>query len=128
MTLNAGLACTFRLPKSPRAGPTSPALVRRRPVRRRTWTPSWQCPPLRRLLDRIRRCSPLDLPLIPFQFQNYNSTNSMKGDHDKKFCPDTPSVTFTQYALLRRMQAEVTIQGFQLPAPNEGQMKVIENP
>ena len=72
--------------------------------------------------------APLDLTLIPFQFQNYNSTNSMKGDHDKKFCPDTPSVTFTQYALLRRMQAEVTIQGFQLPAPNEGQMKVIENP
>jgi hypothetical protein len=72
--------------------------------------------------------APLGLPLVPFQYQNYNSTNSMNGGPDKRFCPDTPSVTFTQYALLRRMQAEVTIQGFQLPEPTEGQMNVIENP
>jgi hypothetical protein len=67
------------------------------------------------------------LPLIPFQSQNYTFSNSLNGGPDKKFCPDTPSVTFTQYALLRRSQAEVTIQGFHLPAPTEGQMTVIEN-
>jgi hypothetical protein len=72
--------------------------------------------------------STLDLPLIPFQAQNYTFSNSLNGGPDKKFCPDTPSVTFTQYAPLRRMRAEVTIQGFHLPAPSEGQMRVIENP
>jgi hypothetical protein len=34
----------------------------------------------------------------------------------------------TQYSLLRRVQAEISIQDFHLPSPTNGQLKVIENP
>ncbi|MGD0628692.1 MAG: hypothetical protein ABR987_05040 [Terracidiphilus sp.] len=72
--------------------------------------------------------SPLELPLIPFQTQNESFSNGLNGGPDKRFCPDKPSLTFTQYSLLRRVQAEVSIQEFHLPAPTNGQLKVIENP
>ena len=72
--------------------------------------------------------SPLALPLIPFQTQNESFSNSLNGGPDNQFCPDKPSLTFTQYSLLRRMQAEVSIQEFHLPALTDGQLKVIENP
>jgi hypothetical protein len=70
----------------------------------------------------------LELPLVPFQTQNESFSNSLNGGPDKQFCPDIPSLTFTQYSLLRRVQAEVSIQEFHLPAPTDGQLKVIENP
>jgi len=72
--------------------------------------------------------SSLELPLVPFQTQNQSFRNSLNGGPDKRFCPDKPSLTFTQYSLLRRMQAKVSIQEFHLPAPTNGQLKVIENP
>jgi hypothetical protein len=72
--------------------------------------------------------SPLEVPLVPFQTQNQSFSNSLNGGPDKQFCPDTPSLTFTQYSLLRRVQAEISIQDFHLPAPTNGQLKVIENP
>jgi hypothetical protein len=68
------------------------------------------------------------LTLIPFQAQNNSFSNGLNGGPDKQFCPDTPSLTFTQYSLLRRVQAEVSIQEFHLPAPTNGQLRVIENP
>jgi hypothetical protein len=42
-------------------------------------------------------------------------------------CPGTP-ISFTRYDVVRRAQAAVTIQGFQLPALTPGQRSVITNP
>jgi hypothetical protein len=43
------------------------------------------------------------------------------------FCPGAP-ITFSRYDLVRRAQAAVTIEGFQLPALTVGQLQVITNP
>jgi hypothetical protein len=52
--------------------------------------------------------------------------NNVTGEN-LHFCPGTP-VTFSRYDLIRRAQAGVTIEGFQLPALTAGQLQVITNP
>jgi hypothetical protein len=62
---------------------------------------------------------------VKFPFGTFSNTGSPDGN--LHLCPGTP-VIFSRYDLVRRAQAAVTIQGFQLPALTPGQLQVITNP